>query len=234
MHQGWTHLYLAFMKPYKQLNETLQTEGWNRQIEKVKIDNHQKCHSTLMEYFIWSFHGGSFSTLLTCSNDTTGDDSLCSTLTKYNKTTRTALGNTSQSPVVVCVWGASPSAFLSVHRERDKWPCQSLMKRRDCSARHRAVISPRNTDSPKEKSSFNQARLIWDKDERCLSGEGKNLTWDNILLLLSLLVLLQITVKGDWLSFKIWDCAFDYRHNMWIFRDKTTCRKYFMMKSVKL
>lgn len=93
---------------------------------------------------------------LYCSNDTTGDDSLCSTLTKYNKTTRTALGNTSQSHGDVCVWGASPS----VHRERDKWPCQSLMKHRDCSARHRAAIRLRYTDSPKEKPSFNQPRLI--------------------------------------------------------------------------
>lgn len=155
-----------------------------------------------MEYFIWILHGGSFNTLLTCSNYTTGDDSLCSTLTKYNKATRTTLGNTSQSHVVVCVWDASPSAFLSVRRECDKWPCQSLMKRRDCSARHRAIISLRYTDSQKEKSSFNQPRLIWDKDERCLSGEGKNLTWVIILILhlLSLLLLLQITVMEDWLS----------------------------------
>ena len=76
----------------------------------------------------------------------------------------------------VCVCVHPPSTFLSVHTECDKWPRQSLMKRWDCPARHRAIISLRYTDSPKEKSRFNQPRLIWDKDERCLSGEGKNPT----------------------------------------------------------
>lgn len=123
--------------------------------------------------FIWNFHGRYFSILLAGSNEATEDYSLCPTTAKYNKTACTALGNTSQSHIVVCVCVHPPSAFLPVRKKCDKWPRQSLMKRWDCPARHRAIIGLRYTDSPKEKSSFNQPRLIWDKGERCLSGERK-------------------------------------------------------------
>ena len=38
----------------------------------------------------------------------------------------------------MCACASSPD-FLSDHRECDKWMCQSLMERCDCSARHKAI-----------------------------------------------------------------------------------------------
>lgn len=52
-------------------------------------------------------------------------------------------------------------------------------------------------DRPKEKSSFNQQRLIWDKDGRCLSGEGKNPTGDIISTTAAFIV---ITSTNDLLN----------------------------------
>ena len=140
--------------------------------------------SVILGFFSCSFSSSqTCQHICPCPNNTAGEDSFMfffwhqNTINPYALQTGTHLLELHLSVCVyVCVWVCVcvclPLAFLSDHRECDKWMCQSLMEHCDCSARHKAIT--RLYRQPQRKILFQSTTHNLGDKERCPAVHGKS------------------------------------------------------------